>query len=397
MSARRAPVMLSEDRLCLALARGRLTPAPREAAASLLARPLDWAVVLERLHAHGVVPLACRSLAALGWRGVPPDVRRALEAGGRVNALRNELLMSDLTSVLRLLHAAGIPAIPLKGPVLAEALYGDTGCRTCSDLDLLVPRSDVRHAWPLLGAAGWRPAEAYRVEPRDLDWLVESNIEYAFVRRRGEFATPLELHWDMTWRWQRDGGGMAGLWSAARPTQVGGVPCMTLADPWQIVYLATHAARHRWQGLKWIADIHELASRETLDWDEVDRIGGELRLTQVVRISLAVSQALLGTVVPPGHGLGALPPWLRIHPAASATPSIWRDALLPLRVMEGAAARLGYLARVLLRPTLAERRLLRLPARLEPLYWALRPLRLGCRFTSDVARAGVRRLATVAS
>lgn len=389
--------MRGEDQLCLALARGTFGPEPRAAAAALLSGALDWALVLERLRAQGVAPLACRNLASLGWRAVPPEARQALEAGQRMNVLHNDLLMDDLASVLRLLRASGVPAIPLKGPALAETLYGDAALRSSSDLDLLVPRADVDRAWRLLETAGWQPAEAYRVAPRDFGWLVESNIEYAFARRRGAFSSVLELHWDIAWRWQRDGRAAADLWTAARPAHVRGTACMTLGDPWQLVYLATHAARHRWQGLKWIVDIHELTSRKSPDWDEVGRIARSLELTQTVRLSLSVCQALYGTPLPRALPSLPLPRWLRLYPAAPAPAGMWNDAILPSRLLDGPGARLGYLARVLLRPTLAERRLLPLPAALMPLYYALRPLRLGCRFTSGAARAGIRRFAGVAS
>jgi hypothetical protein len=386
-----------EDQLCLALARGTFGPEPRAAAEALLSGALDWALALDSLRAQGVAPLACRNLAALGWRAVPPEARQALEAGQRMNALHNELLMDDLTSVLRLLHAAGVPAIPLKGPMLAEALYGDAALRSISDLDLLIPPADVDRAWPLLEAAGWQPAEAYSVALRDLGWLVESNIEYAFARRRGEFSSILELHWDIAWRWQRDGRAAADLWAAARPATIRGAACMTLGDPWQLVYLATHAARHRWQGLKWIVDIHELASRTNLDWDEVVRIAGSLELTRVVRLSLSVCNALYGTPLPEGLPPMPLPRWLSLYPEVPVPANMWNDAILPSRLLDGPGAKFRYLARVLLRPTLAERRFLRLPAALGPLYYALRPLRLGCRFTSGAALAGIRRLAGAAS
>ena len=143
---------------------------------------------------------------------------------------------------------------------------------------------------------------------------------------------------------------------------------MTLGDPWQLVYLATHAARHRWQGLKWIVDIHELASRTNLDWDEVVRIAGALELTRVVRLSLSVCSALYGTALPEALPSMPLPRWLSLYPAVPVPANMWNDAILPSRLLDGPGAKFRYLARVLLRPTLAERRFLRLPAALGPLY-----------------------------
>lgn len=385
----------SEDRLVLTLAVGGAAEQANADSAGLLAGDLDWTVILERIRAHGLGPLACRSLKALGWAGVPLQARERLEAGSRVAALRNDLLMDDLASALRALGRAGVPAIPLKGPVLAESLYGDAGLRECSDLDLLVPREAVPDAWAALAAERWTPAEAYLVESRDLDWLVESNMEYAFARSRGEFASVLELHWDLAWRWRRGGLATERLWARARPAHVRGVPCLALDDATQLVYLAIHAARHRWQAAKWLVDIHELARRGDTDWDDVARLAAELGVTDAVRISLAACHALFATPLPDALGPVALPRWLRLYPAEPAETDMWSDALFPARLIAGPAARLGYLARVLLRPTLADRRVLRLPDALSVLYYPLRLLRLSGRWTWGRAGAGLRRLVTL--
>jgi len=383
----------AEDRLCLLLAQGSIDAGARARALDLLEGPLDWTLLLDRSDTHGVGPLVFRNLRALDFAGVPEMARRDFEARARGAALRNELLMDALSAVLGQLHAAGVPAIPLKGPALADTLYGDPALRECGDLDLLVPPGRLRQAWALLLANGWAPAEAYTVDAADLGWLMESNMEYAFTKLRGRLPTVLEVHWDIAWRWQRRGRAAEDLWAHARPARLRGVPCLTLDDPWQLVYLATHAARHRWQQLKWLVDIHELASRSSMDWHEARRVANGLDLTRVVRVSLSACHALFGTAFPAAFPPVTLPPWLRLYPEAPAASDMWKDALLPARLLSGTRARLMYLARVLLRPTLAERRALQLPPALEPLYYAVRPLRLGCRWTSGVARLGLRRLA----
>jgi hypothetical protein len=81
-----------------------------------------------------------------------------------------------------------------------------------------------------------------------------------------------------------------------------------------------------------------------------------------------------------------LPGWLELFPATPDPLDIWQGALYPARLFARPSERLGYLARVLLVPTLAERRLIRLPRRLRALYYLLRPLRLGGRWGLDVTR-----------
>ncbi len=52
--------------------------------------------------------------------------------------------------MLKLFGEAGIPAIPLKGVALSQALYGDTSLRVCGDLDILVPRGLVAQSFQVL-------------------------------------------------------------------------------------------------------------------------------------------------------------------------------------------------------------------------------------------------------
>jgi hypothetical protein len=102
------------DRLLRILARGEV-PADLEGRARGLIGNVVWSRLFDRAEAHGVVPLAARSLAALGWRDVPAPVRAAFEAARRINAARNALVARALGRVLEGLGRAGVPVIPLKG------------------------------------------------------------------------------------------------------------------------------------------------------------------------------------------------------------------------------------------------------------------------------------------
>ena len=113
-----------------------------------------------------------------------------------------------------------------------------------------------------------------------------------------------------------------------------------------------------------------------------DRFG----LTDVLEISLQASAALFDTPFPSSPPARALPGWLDLFPVTPDPLDIWQGAIYPARRFARPSERLGYLARVLLMPTLAERRLIRLPRRLRALYYPLRPLRLGGRWGLDVVR-----------
>jgi hypothetical protein len=373
------------DRLLRILARGDV-PAGLEDRARGLIGNVSWSRLFDRAEAHGVVPLAARSLAALGWRDVPPPVRAVFDAARRINAARNALVARALGRVLEGLGRAGVPVIPLKGVALSESLYGDAGLRVSADLDVLVPRDCVPRAWTVLGELGYVMADQEEpVEASELGLLLESNIEYAFASPEAA-GCPVELHWGIAWRWPHSAPALADLWADARPRLFRGAPALALGPEWELLYLAVHAARHRWEALKWLVDIHHVCRRGGLDWEKVRAKADRFGLTDVLEISLQASAALFDTPDPSSPPAPALPGWLDLFPATPDPLDIWQGALYPARLFARPSERLGYLARVLLVPTLAERRLVRLPRRLRALYYPLRPLRLGGRWGLEVVR-----------
>ena len=383
--------MTDADRLLRILAGGGLS-ADLDNRARGLTGTVSWPRLFDRAEAHGVVPLAARSLAALGWPDVPSPVRAAFEAARRINAARNALVARALGRVLEGLGRVGVPVIPLKGVALSESLYGDAALRVSADLDVLVPRECVARAWTVLDELGYVMAgHEERVEASELGLLLESNIEYAFASPEAA-GCPVELHWDIAWRWPHGPAAIADLWADARPRPFRGAPALALGPEWELLYLAVHAARHRWESLKWLVDIHEICRRGGLDWAKVRAKADRFGLTDALEISLRASAVLFDTPIPSSGPARALPGWLALFPATPDPLDIWRGALYPARLFARPSEKLRYLARVLLVPTLAERRLIRLPARLRALYYPLRPLRLGGRWGLDVVRGIGRRL-----
>jgi len=385
-----SPRFSPEARLVLLLCRADLESPARDEASRLLTESVSWPLVLQQVDAHGVLPLFARNIESLG--GVPPDVHRVLARAQRLNAARAALLARGLVDVLSLFAGAAIPVIPLKGPALAESLHGDATLRVCSDLDILVPAQQVAPAFQLLLSAGYEHGEEPPVQPDELALLLDSNMEYTFRGRSGGLEYLLELHWDVAWRWRGDRRAMDDLWAEARPLVFHGAPAYALSPEWQLLYLAVHAARHRWQALKWLVDIHELCATSPIGWEVVEDKSRRFGWRELAAITLTACQQLLGTRIPPAFSRARLPRWITLFPATPAPSTVWQDALLPLHLMPGLPGKLQYLGRLVLRPTLAEHRLLRIPSAVSVLYSPLRLLRLGGKWGWPLAQAGLGRL-----
>jgi hypothetical protein len=376
----------SEQRCVLLLGQGDLASQGRDEARRLLAEPLAWQVVTRSAYEEGVYPAVARGLRRLGWPHVPETTRNELEAAERLNAARNALLVRALGRVLERFDREGIPVMPLKGVALADSLYGDVGLRVCSDLDILVPRSAVPHAFELLQADGYEQADRSRVKPSDIDFLARSAMEFGFTPPASAFPYLLELHWDIAWRWRGDASMVDDLWADARQEVFWGVEAWALSPEWELLYLAVHAARHRWQGLKWLVDIHEVCVRAKFDWDTVTDKAHRFGLDRALELSLSTCLALFGTPLPPAYADRPVPAWLPLFPASAPQMGEWREALLVRRLFRRPQDRLRYLARIALRPTLGELGFVRLPLGLRLLYYPLRLVRLAIASTCAVSR-----------
>ena len=376
----------SEQRCVLLLGQGDLASQGRDEARRLLAEPLAWQVLTRSAYEEGVYPAVARSLRRLGWLHVPEAIRTELETAERLNAARNALLARGLGKILERFDREGIPVMPLKGVALADSLYGDVGLRVCSDLDILVPRSAVPRAFELLQAEGYEQADRSRVEPSHIDFLVRSAMEFGFTPPASAFPYLLELHWDIAWRWRGDAAMVDDLWADAGRQVFWGVKAWALSPEWELLYLAVHAARHRWQGLKWLVDIHEVCVRAKFDWDAVTNKARRFGLERALEISLSACRVLFGTPLPPAYAERPVPAWLPLFPASASQMGEWREALLVRRLFRRPLDQLRYLARIVLRPTLGELELVRLPLGLRILYYPLRLIRLAIASTCAVTK-----------
>jgi len=121
----------------------------------LSGKVIDWEKVLDIAKKHGVLFFLYRNLKAICPEFVPDDIFTKLKDYYFNNSTRNLALSAKLVRIINLFAEAGIVAVPFKGPVQAEIVYGDTGFRSFSDLDILVSRDNAVKARDLLVANGF--------------------------------------------------------------------------------------------------------------------------------------------------------------------------------------------------------------------------------------------------
>jgi hypothetical protein len=165
--------------------------ARREEAAHL-ARLVDWEEMAAALAWRRLLPPLGPRLIALGDGAAGPRFEATVEAAVEAARRQAVLLSSTAALVEMALAAAGVRSAPLKGPRLAEAIYGDPGRRLAGDVDVLVDRADLPTAVGVVEGLGYAPPQ----DPRDAEGLPE--LHFSLAHREGRLP-PVELHWRIHW------------------------------------------------------------------------------------------------------------------------------------------------------------------------------------------------------
>jgi hypothetical protein len=217
------------------------------------ARPLsgdqvrNWSRVVELSLHHRVYPRVWQN-AAPHFPDAVAQIMRDHARRNAHNALRN---LARTIETVELLRRVDIEPIVLKGPLLAQQLYGNAALRVSGDIDLLIDAADLQRAAETLSRAGFEHhthlanASLARHRKSQHDIAFAHPEDNALVELHGDIAQP---HYG----YQFD---LAAWRGAACPVKVGRTLLSVLNPAHGYLLCALHAAKHRWHRLDLITDI----------------------------------------------------------------------------------------------------------------------------------------------
>lgn len=272
-----------------ATARVELSESDRAQLIAATAQPVDWQVVLTAAEAHGVSGLLHRHIAAAG-AGVPKNVLADLARLAFASTTKGLAAAHQLRGVIELLATSGIPALPLKGPILAAAVYGDVSLRGIScDLDLLVAHKDYDRARSLLMSAGYtrRIVEGGELHDDACDLLAPNH------------GATIDLHTSLVGNPGTRPMNVPAILSRCQQREILGASLPVMSPEDQLLYLCLHGAKHMFARLLWIADLAALIrSNPDLQWNSVIEHAHSLAARRRLALGLLLAQRLLGAPIP---------------------------------------------------------------------------------------------------
>ncbi len=245
--------------------------------------------------AHGLTPLLAWNLARSCSDSLPVELADALRDWLAQNHARNLALAHEIVTIVDLLETHHIPAIPIKGPVLAKTLFGDLALRQSGDLDLLVPERCVSSALDIFGSRGYQlryslgagQDAAYR------------RCHYAYELERPDQNILAELHWKLHPPLMAVRFDTHGLWERARAVPFAGRSVLSLSCEDHLIFLCVHGSKHFWCKLKWICDVHEFLDAHTaIDWNLCLELSRKQGCRRMLLLGLTLAESLLGTELP---------------------------------------------------------------------------------------------------
>ena len=288
--------MLTDFDFLLSCASERPDPLPGEEIRARIASGIDWDRLIALAARHRLLPLMLRRLLDRFSEDIPDDRAETFRRLLLGRAARNYFLTDRLFALLDAFDRCSLPAIPLKGPVLATLLDGGTSLRHFDDLDILVASEDFSRARSVLESAGYR--ERSGLDPGEESWFLGDTGRHALYESRDREVI-VELHREVGYAYVSSGFGSDSFRASCQPTMVLGRPVLTPAPQDLLIYLCVHGAVHTWNRLSWIRDVARFVRlSDSVDWSATLDYAESLGCKRIVLLGLYLANRFLETPLP---------------------------------------------------------------------------------------------------
>jgi Uncharacterised nucleotidyltransferase len=228
-----------------------------------------------------------------GFLEADPYARAFLEVpGGHKDPARSSAIVRlvELSRILGRLRSAGVPAIPLKGPLLSERLYGDATLRGAHDVDLLVQRERIDDTIAALGPeyliSGWSRRTREACEHHE---VLHSNVTGRIV----------ELHWQLLNPQSGLVASATALWESTSLRTHAGISHLSLDPAVEAVFVGVHAAHHSGCRLHWLSDVAALSLQlDATTWEDALDLAARWRVRTALLTAVEAAGLALDVPLP---------------------------------------------------------------------------------------------------
>lgn len=257
----------------------------------------DWQRLLDIVVETGLFPAFYTRLLDLNLKNIPSQFLLKLKNQYYFNLKRTIMLEKELFRVLEYLNKKNIPAIPLKGPILARLLYSDVALRRSSiagEMDVLVHKHNLIAAENIIKEAG------YFTNEDAIEKFHRFRTQILFCRNdpwMGPFQ--VDLHWGMRDRFMR--AHLEDFWLNAKELKVDNYHVLLPSKEDLLLYLGLISVYDgAFIKIRHIYDIHSLISKfnKEMNWCTLSDTARQYNLDAILFFILKLSKDLFHTEIP---------------------------------------------------------------------------------------------------
>lgn len=363
-----------------------LNESEQERLQELSRRDVDWQELFDLADFHRILALVYRQLRKHCSNFLPEQILESAQGRMRRQGMGNLMMVGVLVKVLAALEKRGIKAIPFKGPVFAEAVFGDLALRSYCDLDVLISENDLPRTVEAMRAEGFKPF--FPLSNSQLKVLAKTDNEYPL--RHPMNGIVIDLQWELIGGYSSHPLQLNTLMPNLRTFDFLGRSVSVFGKEDLLVYLCIHGNQHVWEQLDQVCCIAEtIRTGQDLDWNMVWVRAEHLGVGRMVRIGLFLASFLLATELP-AHVISVIQKDRQAvvlakerskrlaQPLPAKTNSLTsrRFSMYHWKCFDSPWQVIRYGCHIFFVPTRYDWERLPLPVWLSPLHYIYRPLRL---------------------
>ena len=281
------------DLMCLC-ARTKWTLENRQHLRQILQKGVNWKRLTFIAEIHGVRPLVYHGLEQVASDLLPKNLLQGIQQYRRTTQIHNTFLVNELGRLTAAFRDRDIPALSLKGPILAKTAYGNIHLRRYTDLDVLIPRRCFSEVEKMLLEGDYQPfPKVQGLSGLRKKFYLFLSGQWPFMRGNGAFN--LDLHTRVMPPGYTFPATFEPFWERSREIQLTEeVVVRGFAPEDMLLMLSFHGVKNQWALLKYACDITELIrSTPDLQWGIVRERAQAVRGEKVLKLGLYLADKLL--------------------------------------------------------------------------------------------------------
>jgi hypothetical protein len=248
---------------------------------------INWNLLLRFSDIARTSPVVYKNLRSL--EGIPEDVKESLRLRYIASLSHNLCLKEEIRRIIDSLRDRGIEAIPLKGPVASEHIFGDIALYTSSDIDILVRPQDLSETKRILMDSGYRQVSGFYE-----DDYIRTGYHLPPYTKNGFY---LEVHWNLTMRYFDTPPDF--WWEDVEMVDLDGDRYMMLSPERYLLYGIFRLFSHAFYPLKFHFFVAGLISfyQDRIDQELLLSYSRRFGMERLVRFTLSLMRDLFGSRV----------------------------------------------------------------------------------------------------